>query len=352
MEMALRLARRALGTTAENPPVGCIIAKENKILGVGWTRPGGRPHAETEALVMAGEEARGATAYVTLEPCAHYGRTPPCAEALVKTGISRVVSGNEDPNPKVRGRGHAILRSAGIEVESLRNPGESGRNPGELAGFFMRIERNRPLVILKLAVSADGKIAAGKGKRTRITGDEAQARAHLMRAQSDAILVGLETVRIDNPSLLCRLPGLVSRSPIRLVADSRLDIPRDSELVRSAKEVPTWVLSTVAGDVGPGVEAIVCRPAADGRVDLRDAMTTLAGRGINRVMVEGGAALARSLLDADLVDEVALFEARATIGEGGVDAISGLPLSTIRDRFRLTSQETLGSDALSIYGRR
>jgi diaminohydroxyphosphoribosylaminopyrimidine deaminase/5-amino-6-(5-phosphoribosylamino)uracil reductase len=351
MEMAQRLARRALGTTAENPPVGCVIIKDNKVLGIGWTQPGGRPHAEAEALAMAGS-ARGATAYVTLEPCAHHGRTPPCAEAIVKAGISRVVSAAEDPNPKVRGKGHAMLRSAGIEVESLRNPAESGRNPAELAGFFMRIERNRPLVTLKLAVSSDGKIAARKGERTRITGERAQARAHLMRAQSDAILVGLNTVRVDDPSLLCRLPGLMDRSPIRVVADSRLQIPRGSELVRTATEFPTWILTAIAGEAGPGVDVLVCNSAADARVDLRDAMAKLAGRGINRVMVEGGAVLARALLDADLVDEVALFEAPVIIGEEGVDAIAGLPLSAIAGRFKPIARETLGSDALTLYGRR
>src|SRR5438477_5480522 len=196
MEMAARLAHRALGTSAENPPVGCVIVKENRVLGVGWTQKGGRPHAETEALAMAGD-ARGATAYVTLEPCSHHGRTPPCAEALVKAGISRVVSAVEDPNPKVGGRGHAILREAGIEVKIGVNRGES---PRELAGFFMRIGNNRPYVTLKLAVSADGKIAARTGERTPITGRDSRPRVHLMRAQADAILVGLGTVLVDLPS--------------------------------------------------------------------------------------------------------------------------------------------------------
>src|SRR5205085_2534871 len=236
MEMALRLARRALGTTAENPPVGSIIVKENKVLGSGWTQAGGRLHAETEALAMAGQAARGATLYVTLEPCAHRGRTPPCAEAIVKARICRIVSASEDPNPKVRGKGYAILREAGIEVATGIGAKESLR---ELAGFFMKIEKNRPYVTLKLAVSADGKIAARKGERTPITGLETRARVHLMRAQTGAVLVGLGTVLADLPSLLCGLPCLSHRSPIRLVADSNLAIPRNTPLVQTASETPT-----------------------------------------------------------------------------------------------------------------
>jgi diaminohydroxyphosphoribosylaminopyrimidine deaminase/5-amino-6-(5-phosphoribosylamino)uracil reductase len=348
MQQALRLAHRALGTTAENPPVGCLIVKENKVLGIGWTQPGGRPHAETEALAMAGEAARGATAYVTLEPCSHHGRSPPCAEALVKAGISRVVTALEDPDPRVKGRGHALLRTAGVDVLTGIGGGEAR---GDLAGFFSRIERKSPYVTLKLAISADGKIAARKGERTRITGDRARARVHLMRAQSDAILVGVGTVLVDDPSLLCELPCLGNRSPIRLIADSKLSIPRDAVLVRTATDTPTWILTTVTGEVGAGVEVISCRGVAEGRVDLADAVGKLAGRGINRLMVEGGAVLARSLLDAGLIDEVVLFQAPTSIGGQGVDAIAGLPLAAIPERFRLIAQETLGSDALSLYGR-
>jgi diaminohydroxyphosphoribosylaminopyrimidine deaminase/5-amino-6-(5-phosphoribosylamino)uracil reductase len=348
MEMAARLGRRALGTTAENPPVGCVIVRDDGIVGVGWTGRGGRPHAETEALAMAGAAARGATAYVTLEPCAHHGRTPPCAEALVKAGISHLVSAFEDPDPRVKGCGHRILRAAGIDVVTgvAREAAAA-----ELAGFFSRIERNRPHVTLKLAVSADGKIARRRGERTRITGEVARARVHLMRAHSDAILVGVETVRVDDPSLLCALPGLHDRSPIRLVADGSLAIPRDASLVRTATSVPTWILSTVEGDVGPGVEVVHCAATSTGQVDLSDAMARLAGRGINRVMAEGGALLARSLLEADLVDEAHLITAPIVLGEDGVDMLAGLPLTAITCKFKLTAQETLGSDALAVYGR-
>ena len=210
MDYALRLGRRALGTTAENPNVGCVIVKNGQVQGVGWTQPGGRPHAETEALAMAGEGARGATAFVTLEPCAHHGRTGPCAEALVRAGVVRVVTALEDPDPRVSGAGHAILRAAGGTVETGMGAAEARR---DLAGFLTRIIWKRPYVILKLAVSADGKIAARTGEKTAITGPEANARVHLLRAQCDAVLVGMGTVPIDDPLLTCRLPGLEARSP-------------------------------------------------------------------------------------------------------------------------------------------
>jgi diaminohydroxyphosphoribosylaminopyrimidine deaminase/5-amino-6-(5-phosphoribosylamino)uracil reductase len=348
MEMAVRLAHRALGTTAENPPVGCLIVKDDKVLGVGWTGEGGRPHAETEALAMAGQAARGATAYVTLEPCAHHGRTPPCAEALLEAGIVRVVTALQDPDPRVAGRGYAILRKGGAQVDT--GIGSAQAWP-DLLGFFSRIERKRPYVTLKLAVSADGKIARKKGERTSITGEPARERMHLMRAHAQAILIGLGTLKIDDPSLRCTLPGLEDRSPIRLVADSRLTAPRDSTLIRTATEVSTWILSTIEGDIAPGVEVIRCAATPDGRVDLADAMAKLAGRGINHVMAEGGAQLARSLIEAGLVDELVLLTAPIALGGEGVDALQGLPLAAVTERFRLIAQEMLGSDALSLYGR-
>jgi diaminohydroxyphosphoribosylaminopyrimidine deaminase / 5-amino-6-(5-phosphoribosylamino)uracil reductase len=346
--LAARLGHRALGTTAENPPVGCVVVKEGRIVGVGWTQQGGRPHAETEALKMAGKAARGATAYVTLEPCAHHGRTPPCAEALVAAGIARVVSALEDPDPRVKGGGHAILRRAGIAVET--GPGEAEVWP-DLAGFLTRIHKKRPYVLLKLALSADGKIAAAAGVRTAVTGPEVRARTHLMRAQADAILVGLGTVRADDPDLTCRLPGLESRSPIRVVADSRLSIPRTSNLVKTAGKVPVWLLSVTEGDIGPDIEIFRCQPDPQGQVDLADALARLAGRGISRVLAEGGARLARSLIEAGLVDELALFQAPKTLGPQGVDGFAGLPLAEVMAGFRRVGEERLGDDALSVYVR-
>src|SRR5262245_53594387 len=239
MTMAARLGRRALGTTAENPPVGCVIVREGAIVGLGWTQPGGRPHAEAEALRMAGEAARGATAYVTLEPCAHHGRTSPCAEALAAAGISRVVVAFEDPDPRVSGRGFSILQRSGIAIQIGIGVAEARST---LAGFLTRITKKRPYIILKLALSADGKISAAAGQKTAITGPEVKRRTHLLRAQVDAILVGLRTVLADDPELTCRLPGLEERSPIRLVADSRLAIPKTSHLVKTADQVPVCLL--------------------------------------------------------------------------------------------------------------
>ena len=348
MDYALRLGRRALGTTAENPPVGCVIVKDDKVMGVGWTQSGGRPHAETEALEMAGDAAKGATAYVTLEPCAHHGRTGPCAEALVKVGIARVVTAIEDPDPRVSGGGNAILKSAGITVESGLCADEAKR---DLAGFLTRIEKKRPFVTLKIGVSADGKIAAGPGQRTDITGPEVRNRVHLMRAQSDAILVGLSTVLIDDPDLTCRLPGMEARSPIRIVADTRLSIPSKAKLVKTAEQVPVWILSTRKGGVSAGITVIDCKQTPGGWVDFADAMEVLAKRGINRLLVEGGSHISQSFLDADLVDEVQLFRSPAIIGPQGIDAIADTPLSTLDKRFNPTHKELLGTDTLTVYER-
>lgn len=348
MALAARLGRRALGTTAENPPVGCVILKEGRVVGLGWTQRGGRPHAETEALRMAGEAARGATAYVTLEPCAHHGRTPPCADALVKAGIARVVTAFEDPDPRVSGGGHAILRRAGIAVETGLGKSEAWL---ALAGFLTRIQKKRPYLLLKLALSADRKIAAAAGERTRITGAEVQARTHLLRAQADAILVGLGTVVADDPDLTCRLPGLEDRSPVRVVADSGLSISRTSQLVRTAGRVPVWLLSTTAGAVAEGVDVLLCRSGPDGQVDLADALAKLAGRGVNRVLAEGGARLARGLIEAGLVDELALFQSSRVLGPQGVDGFAGLPLESVMAAFREGGEERLGDDRLSVYVR-
>ena len=348
MDYALRLGRRALGTTAENPPVGCVVVRDGRVLGVGWTQPRGRPHAETEALKMAGEQARGATAYVTLEPCAHHGRTGPCAEALVKAGVTRVVTPIEDPDPRVSGRGHAILRAAGVAVD-VGLGAEEARH--DLAGFLTRIARKRPYVTLKIGVSADGKIAAGPGERTPITGPEVKSRVHLMRAQSDAVLVGLSTVLIDDPDLTCRLPGMEARSPIRIVADTRLSIPSKAKLVKSAEQVPVWILSTRKGGVSAGITVIDCRQTPDGWVDFTDALEQLTARGINRLLVEGGSHISQSLLEANLVDEVQVFQNPVAIGPQGIDAIAEMPLENLANQFRLTEKEVLGSDTLTVYER-
>ncbi|MGY3690284.1 diaminohydroxyphosphoribosylaminopyrimidine deaminase/5-amino-6-(5-phosphoribosylamino)uracil reductase [Bradyrhizobium sp. USDA 3240] len=241
MQLALALGRRGLGRTWPNPAVGAVIVKDGVIVGRGWTQPGGRPHAEVEALRRAGSAARGATLYVTLEPCSHFGRSPPCADAVVAAGLARVVSAIEDPNPDVGGKGHAKLRAAGIAVDVGLCAAEAARDH---AGHFRRITDQRPHVILKLAVSADDKIAAGGHEPVAITGEAARTRVHLLRAQSDAILIGIGTVRADDPMLTCRLPGMAARSPVRVVLDRALRISGDSRLVHSARETPLWVMTS------------------------------------------------------------------------------------------------------------
>ena len=353
MEHALRLGRRNLGATGANPAVGCVIVADGRLVGAGWTGEGGRPHAETRALAMAGEAARGATAYVTLEPCSHHGRTGPCAEALVKAGVARVVTGLEDPDPRVAGRGHAALKTAGIAVETGLL---ADRARSDLAGYLSRNIKMRPHVVLKLAVSSDGKIAETPGAPTAITGEAARNWVHAVRAESDAILVGVSTVLADDPDLTCRLPGLEGRSPIRVISDSRASLPPDSRVARSAGTVPVWLL-TLAGEArersGLGVELIACAPTDDGKVDLADGLHRLAERGINRVLAEGGARMARALVEADLVDEVYLLSASRELGPGGLDALAGLPLGTITEpgRFRATGEEWLGDDRLRVYER-
>ncbi len=320
MDHALRLGRRALGNSAENPNVGCVIVKDGRLLGAGWTQPGGRPHAETEALCMAGQAARGATAYVTLEPCAHHGRTGPCADALVRAGVARVVTAIEDPDPRVSGGGHAILERAGIAFESGLLAHQARR---DMAGFLTRITKNRPQVILKLALSADHKISAGVGQRTAISGPETKARVHMLRAQCDAILVGMGTVMADDPELTCRLPGLEHRAPRPFVLSRSGALPPGSHLARRGAEVLGGSVPEVLAELGR--------------------------RGINRLMVEGGARVARSFLDAKMVDEFHLIHAAKTLGPDGVDALAGLPLEQALQPFALIEQEKLGTDLLTVY---
>ncbi len=350
-----------MGATGANPAVGCVIVADagsgGRLVGAGWTAVGGRPHAETAALAMAGDAARDATAYVTLEPCSHHGRTAPCAEALIAAGVARVVTGIEDPDPRVSGRGHAALRSAGVVVDTGVLAERTRR---DLAGYLSRILNKRPHVVLKLAVSSDGKIAERPGVPTAITGEAARNWVHMARAEADAVLVGVSTVIADDPLLTCRLPGLEDRSPVRVISDSRASLPLDSRLALSAGDVPVWLL-TLAGEDEPqsrslaerGVALIGCGASDHGKVDLGDGLRRLAGRGINRVLAEGGARMARALIDADLVDEVHLLSASRELGPDGLDAVAGLPLSAITDgaRFRPAGKEWLGEDGLSVYER-
>lgn len=357
MQLALSLARRGLGNTWPNPAVGAVLVKDGVIIGRGWTQPGGRPHAETEALKHAGRgKARGATLYTTLEPCSHQGQTPPCADALISAGVARVVSAMEDPNPEVAGQGHARLRERKIDVEIGVGAEEAQRLT---AGHVRRIVDHRPHVLLKLAVSSDEKIAAAGRRRVEITGDEARERVFMLRAMSDAIMVGRGTVIADDPVLTCRLPGMEARSPVRVVLNAKMNVPLASAVIGTARDVPTWVVgdvaaSQIAEDVlrGRGVD-VIRAPAQDGVFDLGAVLKLLAERGITRLMVEGGAAVASSLLRADLIDEVILLRGPKPIGEEGIPALQDLPLTALTEapQFVALGSERLGDDTLEHWVR-
>ena len=354
MTLALTLGRRGLGNTWPNPAVGAVVVKNGQILGRGWTQPGGRPHAETQALKRAGKEARGATLYVTLEPCSHAGKTPPCADAVIRAGISRVVSAAEDPNPEVAGQGHERLRGKNIAVEIGLFAEEAQRVH---AGHFRRIRDSRPHVLLKMALSIDGKAGAAGRKPVEITGPEARQEVFLLRAQSDAILVGLGTVMSDNPSLTSRLSGMRGRSPIRVVLDAQLRVPLSMNVVSTARENPTWIFtapqaSAMAEQIlrDKGVE--VFRVAAkDGRLELAQILKVLAERGITRLMVEGGPRVAGSFVSADLVDEAVIFHAPRPIGPDGIEALEALPLDALGKHLQAVGTEAFGPDKAERFER-
>ena len=352
MRSALTLARRGLGTVWPNPTVGCVLVNDGEVVGRGWTQPGGRPHGETEALTRAGTRAKGATAYVSLEPCCHHGKTPPCTDALIAAGVARVVVSIEDPDPRVSGRGIAKLRDAGIAVDI----GVGAKEATEInAGFLMRVAKARPLVTLKLASTLDGKIATANGESRWITGDAARQRAHLLRATHDAIMVGANTVVADDPLLTCRLPGLEGRSPVRIVVDGGLRLPLTSKLVAEAKAVPTWIIHRHGIDnvrrqvfVDCGVELIEVPVSETLEMDLTTTLAELGKRGITRVLVEGGARLAGALLEADLVDRLAWFHAPMLLGGDGLNAVEAFGATELASapRFERLSVETVGGDIL------
>lgn len=357
MRAALALARRGLGNAWPNPAVGCVLVKDGRVIGRGWTQPGGRPHAETEALRRAGEAARGATAYVTLEPCSHHGRTPPCCEALAGAGIARVVMAMRDPDPRVNGRGLAMLRSAGIVVEE----GLLGAEARALnAGFFRRIQAGMPMVTLKLASTLDGRIATASGESRWITGEAARREVHALRARHDAILVGSGTVLADDPDLTCRIPGMERVPMLRVVADARLRTPPAARLVQGAELAPVLIITAPghppaaqAPFIAAGADIVTVPAHAAGGLDLPSLLRALGRRGVTRVLAEGGAGLAAALLRQGLVDRLVWFHAPAVMGGDGHPALRGLRLAALSamPRFRRTAQRALGDDMLSEFER-
>lgn len=354
MGLALALGRRGLGRTWPNPAVGAVIVKDGEIVGRGWTQPGGRPHAEIEALQRAGEMARGATLYVTLEPCSHHGKSPPCADAVIASGIARVVSAMADPNPEVAGGGHARLRSAGIAVDIGIEAAAARRDH---AGHIRRMRDSRPHVALKLAISADGKAAGAGRKRVTITGNAVRDRVHLMRARSDAIVIGIGTALADDPVLTCRLPGMANMSPTRVVLDAGLRLPMQSRLLATAGETPLWIIAGKAAPVASetaarqrGAEVMRVAEKA-GRLDLGETLKLLAKRGITRLMVEGGPTVASALVEADLVDEAVFFYSPLVIGEEGLPALEPHALKMLGQHLKRISDEPVGPDRQETYER-
>ena len=355
MELALSLGRRGLGRTWPNPAVGAVIVNDGVIVGRGWTQPGGRPHAEVEALRRAGETARGATLYVTLEPCSHFGKSPPCADAVIAAGVARVVSAIEDPNPEVAGQGHSRLRAAGIAVD-VGVGAAAARH--DHAGHILRMTAGRPHVLLKLAISSDGKAAAAGGQPVAITGEAVRDRVHVLRAQSDAVMVGIGTVLADDPLLTCRLPGMAKYSPVRVVLDTTLRLPIGARLVETAHVTPTWA---VAGAEAPpeaenlllaqGVE-VLRSPASIVRPRLIEALALLAAKGITRLMVEGGPALAAAFFAADLVDEAILFHSPKVIGPDGLEALATESANALTSQLKLVAREPVGADTQETYERK
>ena len=350
MAHALALGRRGLGNTWPNPAVGCVIVSGDRVVGRGWTQPGGRPHAEVVALAQAGVAARGATAYVTLEPCAHHGKTPPCAEALVAAGVARVVVALTDPDPRVNGQGVARLRAGGVAVtEGVCE--EAAR--ADQAGFLSRVTKGRPHVTLKLASSFDGRIATASGESQWITGPEARRAVHALRMRHDAVMVGAGTVRADDPALTVRGLG-VRRQPVRVVLSRHLDLPLDSQLARTARTVPLWLLHGDRADparVAAWQEAgALCLPVPvrHGAIDPMVAMEVLGNQSLTRVFCEGGGSLAASLMAEGLVDELVGFTAGLALGAEGRPSLAAMGVGALAEapRFRLVETRAVGGDAL------
>ncbi len=358
MAAALDLARRGLGRVAPNPAVGALLVKDGIVVGRGATADGGHPHAEVLALRQAGEQARGATLYVTLEPCSHHGRTPPCVDAIVAAGVARVVSALEDPDRRVAGTGHRHLREVGIDVK-IGVLAEAALRTN--VGHVLRATQGRPMLALKLAETADGYAAAPAGApRLKITGTTADRRVHMLRAQHDAVLVGVGTALADDPLLNVRLAGMESRKPLRIVLDTHLRLAPQSRLAASAREYPTLAIAGASASaqaaarlVEAGVEIERAGDDDTGRVDLAAALALLGARGLTRVFCEGGPRLSAAIIARDLADEVLLLRGERALGADGMPALDPACRAALADpaRYRLRESGRIGADAYSHYER-
>jgi len=357
MEAALNLGSRSLGLTAPNPAVGAILVKDGAVVGRGATAPGGRPHAERIAIAQAGEAARGATLYVTLEPCSHFGASPPCADAIIAAGVARVVSAIEDPNPLVAGQGHARLKAAGIAVSVGAGAGQARRDH---LGHILRVTAGRPCVTLKLAETGDGFASAGAhDPRLRITGPIADLRVQVMRSTHEAIMVGIGTALADDPALTVRLSGL-DLKPLRVVLDTHLRLPERSRLAATAREAPTLIIAGPDApdelawrlqDQGVMIERVLID--ASGHVDLHRALSALAARGVTRVFSEGGPRVAARLIGLKLADEVALITAEKPLGRPGALALDRQARAALDDKthYRPVESAIYGPDTMRLWER-
>ena len=353
MALALSLGRRGMGRVWPNPAVGCVIVRDGQIVGRGWTADGGRPHAETRALLQAGARANGATAYVTLEPCSHHGQTPPCAQTLIDAKIARVVIATGDPDERVAGRGARMLQDAGIQVDSGMCEAEARQDH---AGFLLRVTKGRPYVTLKMAGTLDGRIATATGESQWITGQDARRDVHMMRARHDAVMVGAGTVRADDPSLTVRGLG-VGRQPVRIVVSNAMKISADKQLAQTAAHVPVWLCHGADADVlawtAKGAMSLPCQTVSS-QIDPQAMMAVLAAKGITRVFCEGGGMLAASLLGAGLVDQLVVYSAGTAIGAEGTPMLGAMGVAQLEDapRFALNGVRPVGNDIRHIWRKR
>lgn len=342
---AVGLGRRHLGQTGENPSVGCVIMKQGRVVGRAVTATGGRPHAETQALAMAGAEAAGADVYVTLEPCAHQGKTPPCTEALIAAKVARVFYAVRDPDPRVSGKGIAQLAAAGIETLHLPTPEAEELH----AGFVLRHTQQRPFITLKLGTSLDGRIALANGESKWITNNKAREFAHALRATHDAILAGTDTILHDNPTLTCRLPGLEAHSPVRVVLDRTGKIPRNHKVFQGHGRCLLFTTKgAYTGQAPENTELIYTEPMQNGMLPVKGVCQILSERGINRLLIEGGSKLASSFLGERFVDALVWLQSPKILGGDGLPAVGPLALNTLEEAygFRVRYSADLEGDRL------